>query len=202
MTKLSTQVETLTKQLGNLTANAIHTQPRSCDFYGGDHSNGQCDNEHIGQAFFVGNRQQNNPYFNTYNPGWKSHSNLAWNNNDRPRQPYSPPLQQQQANKPSLEEALAQLAANTNQFMTITDTTIHNQVASIQNLEVQMDQILNLLNARPQGTLPSNTKTNLREHVKAITLRSGKQLKDTVKRTNEEKETRKIEEEVMAEQKE
>ena len=69
LTKLSTQVETLTKQLGNLTANAIHTQPRSCDFCEGDHSNGQCDNEQIGQAFFVGNRQQNNPYFNTYNPG-------------------------------------------------------------------------------------------------------------------------------------
>ena len=55
-TKLSTQVEILTKQLENLTANAIHTQLGSCDFCGGDHSNGQCDNEQTGQAFFVGNR--------------------------------------------------------------------------------------------------------------------------------------------------
>ena len=65
-----------------------------------------------------------------------------------------------------------------------------------------MGQISNLLNARPQGTLPSNTETNPREHVKAITLQSGKELKDPIKRTNEEGETRKIEEEAMVEQKE
>ena len=86
--------------------------------------------------------------------------------------------------------------------MTRTDTTLQNQAASIRNLEVQMGQISNLLNARPQGTLPSNTETNLREHVKAIILQSSKELKDPIKRTNEEGETRKIEEEVMVEQKE
>ena len=69
--------------------------------------------------------------------------------------------------------------------MTRTDTTLQNQAASIQNLEVQMGQISNLLNARPQGTLPSNTEINPRKHLKVITLRSGKELKDLIKSTNE-----------------
>ena len=184
LTRLSTQVETLAKQLGNLTANAIHTQSASCDFCGGDHSNGQCDENQTDQAFFVGNRQQNNPYSNTYNPGWRNHPNFSWKNNDQPRQSYPPPPQQQQTNKPSLEEALAQLTVSTTQFMTRTDTTLQNQAASIRNLEVQMGQISNLLTARPQGSLPSNTETNPREHLKAVTLRSGKMLKEPVKRTD------------------
>jgi len=45
LTRLFTQVETLVKQLRNLTTNAIHTQSASCDFYEEDHSNGQCDED-------------------------------------------------------------------------------------------------------------------------------------------------------------
>ena len=71
--------------------------------------------------------------------------------------------------------------------MTRTDTTLQNQAASIRNLEVQMGQISNLLNARPQRTLPSNTETNPREHVKAITLQSGKELKELMKKKKLEK---------------
>ena len=43
-----------------------------------------------------------------------------------------------------------------------------------------MGQMANLLIKRPPGSLPSNSEVNLRregnEHVKAITLRSGKEL--------------------------
>ncbi|KAJ4701053.1 DNA-directed DNA polymerase [Melia azedarach] len=39
-----------------------------------------------------------------------------------------------------------------------------------------MGQMANLLAERQQGTLPSNTETNPKEQVKAITFRSGKQL--------------------------
>ncbi|KAH7550763.1 hypothetical protein JRO89_XS13G0264900 [Xanthoceras sorbifolium] len=35
----------------------------------------------------------------------------------------------------------------------------------------------NILSGRPQGSLPSNTKINLRKQVKAITLRSEKPIK-------------------------
>jgi len=39
-----------------------------------------------------------------------------------------------------------------------------------------MSQNFNLLSNRPQGSLPSNTGVNPKEHVKAITLRNEKVL--------------------------
>ena len=39
-----------------------------------------------------------------------------------------------------------------------------------------MGQIINMLNIRLLGGLPSDTKRNPREHVKAITLKNGKEL--------------------------
>ncbi|XP_071940114.1 uncharacterized protein [Coffea arabica] len=47
-----------------------------------------------------------------------------------------------------------------------------------RNVEVQIGQIASSLNNRNQGELPSKTEVNPKEHVKAITLRSGKQLED------------------------
>ena len=37
------------------------------------------------------------------------------------------------------------------------------------------------MSERPQGSLPSNTVTNPRDHVNAITLRSGKKLPEPEK---------------------
>lgn len=50
---------------------------------------------------------------------------------------------------------------------------IKNQNASIKNLKMQLGQIHNILAQRTQGTLPLDTKNNLREHVNTISLRSG-----------------------------
>ncbi|XP_027178132.1 uncharacterized protein LOC113777297 [Coffea eugenioides] len=47
-----------------------------------------------------------------------------------------------------------------------------------RNIEVQIGQIASSLNNRSQGELPSKTEVNPKEHVKAITLRNGKQLED------------------------
>ena len=59
-------------------------------------------------------------------------------------------------------------------------TQLNNQAAQLRNLEVQMGQIATLLTKRQQGSLPSNAKANSRregkEHVKAITLRSGREF--------------------------
>ena len=56
------------------------------------------------------------------------------------------------------------------------DATLKGQEASIKNLERQMGQIVNMLNIRQSGTLPSDIERNPREHVNVITLRSGKEL--------------------------
>ncbi|KAI3775968.1 hypothetical protein L1987_45728 [Smallanthus sonchifolius] len=56
------------------------------------------------------------------------------------------------------------------------ENELRNQKASIQTIENQVGQITKLLSERPQGCLPSNTETNPKAHVKAITLRSGRAI--------------------------
>ena len=59
-------------------------------------------------------------------------------------------------------------------------TQLNNQAAQLRNLEVQMGQMANILTKRQLGSLPSNSEVNPRrdgnEHVKAVMLRSGKEL--------------------------
>ena len=59
-------------------------------------------------------------------------------------------------------------------------TQLNNQAAELRNLEVQMGQIASILVERQQAALPSNSEVNPwkegNEHVKAITLTSGKEL--------------------------
>ena len=59
-------------------------------------------------------------------------------------------------------------------------THLNNQAAQLRSLEAQMGQMAKLLTERQPGSLPSNSEVNPRrdgnEHVKAVTLRSGKDL--------------------------
>ena len=94
-----------------------------------------------------------------------------------------PPLKK----KVELEQALAQMLTSHTAFMNETKanmqqqaTQLNNQAAQLRNLEVQMGQMANLLTERQPSFLPSNSEVNPRrernEHVKAVTLRSGKEL--------------------------
>ncbi|VFQ93628.1 unnamed protein product, partial [Cuscuta campestris] len=47
----------------------------------------------------------------------------------------------------------------------------------IQRLEESMRQLMEQMTIRPPGTLPAKTENNPREHLKAVTLRSGKETK-------------------------
>ena len=89
--------------------------------------------------------------------------------------------------KVDLEQALAQMLTSHSAFMNETKanmqqhaTQLNNQAAQLRNLEVQMGQMASLLTERQSGTLPSNSKVNPRrdgnEHVRAVMLRSGKEL--------------------------
>ncbi|XP_062073591.1 uncharacterized protein LOC133777854 [Humulus lupulus] len=71
-----------------------------------------------------------------------------------------------------LQAPLLTLTNTQTQFMTETRS-------SIRNLEMQVWQLANMLNNRPQGNLPSNTEVNPKEQVQAITLRSGKQIEQS-----------------------
>ncbi|XP_062114269.1 uncharacterized protein LOC133825326 [Humulus lupulus] len=62
------------------------------------------------------------------------------------------------------------------------DAVIQSQAASLRNLETQLGQLANELRNRPQGTFPSDTENprkDGKEHCKAVTLRSGKNLELT-----------------------
>ena len=106
--------------------------------------------------------------------------------------------------KVDLEQALAQMLTSHSSFVNETKvnmqqqaTQLNNQAAQLRNLEVQMGQMANLLTERQQGSLQSNSKVNTRrdgnEHVKAVMLRSGKELETQGKSpVLEEVETEKV----------
>ncbi|XP_017985356.1 PREDICTED: uncharacterized protein LOC108663950 [Theobroma cacao] len=79
MNTVSTQLASLTKKLDKLSVNVVQNSFMTCEFCGKGHSNDNCP-IYFESCQFVGNRQQNNPYSNTYNPGWRNHPNFSWNN--------------------------------------------------------------------------------------------------------------------------
>ena len=52
-------------------------------------------------------------------------------------------------------------------------------------MEVQLGQITNQLSRRPYGNLPSNTEKNLREELKAITLKNGREIEEAERESKE-----------------
>ncbi|PPS17729.1 hypothetical protein GOBAR_AA02828 [Gossypium barbadense] len=56
------------------------------------------------------------------------------------------------------------------------ETALKNQQASIQGLETQRGQLSKLISEQPQGSLPSNTEPNPREHLNAISAQNKERL--------------------------
>ncbi|XP_071939260.1 uncharacterized protein [Coffea arabica] len=154
-----------------------------CSICGGEHDTNECvDSE---QVQFVNNynrNAQNNPYSNTYNPGWRNHPNFGWKDQGNQPRPANPPgfqsRQQQVETKPGWEMAVEKLAKVTSDRFERVEGRLDQLTTMYRNVEVQIGQIASSLNNRNQGELPSKTEVNPKEHVKAITLRSGKQLED------------------------
>ncbi|PPR96354.1 hypothetical protein GOBAR_AA24319 [Gossypium barbadense] len=57
-----------------------------------------------------------------------------------------------------------------------TETTLKNQQASIQGLEMHVGQLSKLIFEQPQGSLPSNTEPNPREQINAINVQDEEEL--------------------------
>jgi hypothetical protein len=53
----------------------------TCAFCGEDHNYENCPGNPI-SVNYVGNNPRNNPFSQTYNPGWRNHPNLSWSNNN------------------------------------------------------------------------------------------------------------------------
>lgn len=114
------------------------------------------------------NRNQNDPYSNTYNQGWRNHPNLSWGGQHKGQSSnfYRPPhVQMHEEKKTETSDILAKFMEQTNE--------------KFGTLEGHISSILNLLSQRPQGSLPTQTEPNPKEkneHCKVVTLRSGKEL--------------------------
>ena len=132
-------------------------------------------NQNQGQGWH-NNQNQNSQ--NNQGYGWRNNQNNTLSNrtNESPSE-----------KKLDLEQALAQMLTSHSAFMNETKanmqqqaTQLNNQAAQLRSLEAQMGQMANLLTERQPGSLPSNSEVNPRrdgnEHVKAVMLRSGKEL--------------------------
>ncbi|KAL2237822.1 UNVERIFIED_CONTAM: hypothetical protein Sindi_0973900, partial [Sesamum indicum] len=126
-------------------------------------------------GFFGQQQRRHDPFSNTYNPGWRDHPNLRYGNQPQnfervPHQPPPPLSQTNPNNVMPLEDIVKTLALSTQQFQQETRL-------SIQNLESQMSQLASSVSRlESQGKFPSQTITNPKQNVSAITLCSEKEL--------------------------
>ncbi|KAI5317795.1 hypothetical protein L3X38_037502 [Prunus dulcis] len=108
----------------------------------------------------------NDPYSQSYNPGWRNHPNFSWRNTQNQANP--PSLQRPQQSS-SLEDIVKQMAINQSNFQQTTQ-------AAISKLEVQLGQIATEISQREPGKWPTQTVINPKnQEAKAVhVLRSGK----------------------------
>ncbi|KAG8485697.1 hypothetical protein CXB51_019007 [Gossypium anomalum] len=126
----------------------------------------------------------------------KEQMNYMGQGNQRP--PPSPGFQQQpyqQEKKPNLEGMMTKFISVAKTHFQNTETALKNQQASIQGLENQIGHLAKMILERPPESLPSNTEPNPKEHVKAVTLRSGKVLAESEKKPPPEVDKKEDEEE-------
>ncbi|XP_024963902.1 uncharacterized protein LOC112504185 [Cynara cardunculus var. scolymus] len=75
------------------------------------------------------------------------------------------------------------------QMMTLNQSLFYQQSVAIRNLETQVSQLALNQNSRALGTLPSNTEVPRdlgKDHVKVVTLKSGKELTETIPKDSEQ----------------
>ncbi|CAN6576790.1 unnamed protein product [Malus baccata var. baccata] len=145
------------------------------------------------------NQPRNDPYSNTYNPGWRDHPNFKWREPQQPQnqggfrqQPpgffpktYGPPQNQAQsgpsASGTSLDnDALLKILTKLSNGQEDQAKAMQNQDKRVDQLEKQIGQIAEFVGKfQDPGQLPSSTIQNPKggfESAKAILLRSGKEI--------------------------
>ncbi|KAL5569553.1 hypothetical protein UlMin_026128 [Ulmus minor] len=215
-------VSALTAQIASLTnmLKAVSTSNAVSPHIYDDCPNNPVSVNYVGNYNSGNYNRGNNPYSNTYNPGWRQHPNFSWsnqtgqgsNNPNRPLNPNSsapPGFQQQQGQRPQFhaqstpQERNDSLESMMRPFMNKTETHIQNQGVALRNLENQVGQLATALSSRPSGALPSNTKIPQRdgkEHAKAITLRSGSTVEVPEVKKRTQKDSVLVQEEEITEQ--
>ncbi|XP_026440527.1 uncharacterized protein LOC113339479 [Papaver somniferum] len=131
------------------------------------------------------------PYYNTYNSGWKDHPNFSYANKQvAAPNPYARQggFQQQFQSQPqpqapkedASEKMITMMQGLSSMFQQSQQKAEQNQLKTdnaIRDLQTQMGKLatdVNLLKSQASTKLPSQPFMNPREYLNAVTLRSGK----------------------------
>ncbi|KAL4283147.1 hypothetical protein GQ457_16G015010 [Hibiscus cannabinus] len=156
---ISAQLAALTNMVKNLqrpsNSQEVKVIVSYCDLCNANHDLFECP-QNPESSFYVGNfNRNNNPYSNTYNPGWKQHPNFLWNNQrnpsntirqnaeasgfqqNMPRQQNQLP-QQQPPSTSSLENSLNAFMNKTKSYMTETSKFMGRTYSFINRTKMRM----------------------------------------------------------------
>ena len=199
--EMAMQIAELTKQVKLLAAGGSRNVPNQevcgiCGIFG--HGANVCsavfdscadEEEQVNALEGFQPRVRNDPFSNTYNPGWRNHPNFSWKNNNQQQQP-QPQYQlyqrtnqfqgqssnQNQPRKPSLEDSLNAFIQVSEQNQVANNQRLDSLEASMKRMETQVGQLANQMQIHQKGKLPSQP-----EQAKSITvLRSGKVIDNKV----------------------
>ena len=101
--------------------------------------------------------------------------------------------------KYSIEDELVRFMVNSYTKFDAVNATLRNDPVSIQSLENQDGQLAKANSERPLGSIPRNIEANLREQLKAITLRSGREVETQIERGSSVKYRKLVEEDAISE---
>ena len=206
--KLSADLSLLNKKVDKLSnANSVSSNPSCNNCNATDHWTAECQFGDVEQNAEVnalnqgnqGNFRPNNPYSNTYNPGWRNHPNFSWRNqNDQSSgNPQNQGIgnrnynnqgygnRNNYGNQSSANEPRSNFEKMVENFMALQEQNFNEMKQEITKvskatkvLETQIAQIADQT-ARPPGTLPPKPDVNPKEmKVVQHTLRSGRQYQD------------------------
>ena len=208
---LSNQVATLSRKIDQILSlksqTPAHTQEACVLCLSPMHSILECPSapqfpelvqEHVNAAQTYA-RTGNDPFSNTYNPGWRNHPNFSW----RPQNqgvPFTPPQRANFQNnppgfqQPTMPSQFSQPSRNSefeDKVLSALQSIqaqaqsqaqlVHSHTQSIAKLESQIGQLANSMSKREEGRLPSQPMNNPKgqfmleqqttsnEHVQAIT---------------------------------
>ncbi|XP_057785955.1 uncharacterized protein LOC131003487 [Salvia miltiorrhiza] len=134
-------------------------------------------------------QRRNDPFSNTYNPGWRNHPNFRWRQQEPGMYALNPPQAGQYAhtarpapsfapNMSDIMKSLAQSSEIVKNLVQSQQAFQHETQAALSNMGTQITQLatqVNKLQAN-QGRLPSVTEMNPKENASAVTTRSGRIL--------------------------
>ncbi|XP_024028190.1 uncharacterized protein LOC112093617 [Morus notabilis] len=155
VTALTAQVFSLSNILKsmNVTAGANAATPveLACVYCGDRHSFENCPSNPASVCYVNNFNRNNNPYSNTYNPGWKQHPNFSWanqgaNSSAGSSKPVYPPgfHQQQHQRQPPQEQStrmevlLKEYIVKNDAIIQIQAALLQSQAASLRTLENQV----------------------------------------------------------------